>query len=187
MKITRKTLEDAISKALKNAQELYEEAEILKDKKKYARAYTLFHLAIEEVGKVFIVFKYLLAGDYSEDKLKKFDTEFRQHKIKIDLSTNIDVIVSWVMDGELSSEIIENITYTKEQIENLNNLKNLSLYSFIFNGNSYNPSDMIESEDVDQINQIAEYRIKGTEDLAKVLLKDLDHFISVAASARPKK
>lgn len=131
-----------------------------------------------------MIFKYLLANDYSDEKLKKFDIEFRQHKIKIDLSTNIDVFALWAKDGALSNEILENATYSKEQIDKLNNLKNRSLYSFIHNGSSYNPSQIIESEDVDQINTIAEYRIKGTEDLANIFLSDLDRLIGVVAKSK---
>lgn len=184
MTVGRETLEKAILNTLINAKELYEEGEILKREKKYARAYTLFHLAIEEVGKVYVIFKYLLADDYSDKKLKKFDTEFRQHKTKIDLSTNIDVFALWAKDGALSDQILENAKYSKEQIDKLNNLKNFSLYSFILNGNSYNPSDVIGSEDVDQINMIAEYRIKGTEDLTKIFLSDLDRLIGVVAKSK---
>lgn len=184
MNIDRETLEQAILNALINAKELYEEAEILKREKKYARSYTLFHLAIEEVGKVFVIFKYLLGDDYSAEKLKKFDIEFRQHKIKIDSSTTIDVFALWAKDGVLSNQILENATYSKEQIDKLNNLKNLSLYSFILDGSSYNPSHIIKSEDVDQINIIAEYRIKGTEDLANIFLSDLDRLINIVAKSK---
>lgn len=184
MTVDRETLEQAISNALINAKELYEEAEILKCEKKYARSYTLFHLAIEEVGKVFVIFKYLLANDYSDEKLKKFYIEFRQHKIKIDLSTNIDVFALWAKDGALSNQILENATYSKEQIDKLNNLKNFSLYSFIHNSSSYNPSDVIKSEDIDQINMIADYRIKGTEDLTNIFLSDLDRLIGVVAKSK---
>lgn len=184
MTVNRETLVKAISNALINAKELYEEAEILKREKKYARAYTLFHLAIEEVGKVFVIFKYLFANDYSDEKLKKFDIEFRQHKTKIDQSTNIDVFAFWTKDGALSDQILENATYSKEQIDKLNNLKNFSLYSFIHDGSSYNPSDVIGSGDLDQINMIAEYRIKGTEDLTKIFLSDLDRLIGIVAKSK---
>lgn len=186
MNLSRKVLENAVSNALDNAKELFEEAEILENKQKFPRAYTLFHLAIEEVGKVFIIFKYLLGNDYSEDKMKKFDAEFRQHKTKIDLATNIDVIAAWLIKGgELTKEIIEKATYTKKQIDNLNDLKNLSLYSFFHKDLSYKPSDMIQKEDVEEIHLIAEYRIKGTEDLVKVLLNDLDRFIEIVKNKTP--
>lgn len=180
MDLTRNTLEKAVLNALNNAKELFEEAVILEENKKYARAYTLFHLSIEEVGKVFIIFKYLLGNDYSDDQMKKFDIEFRQHKVKIDLAANIDVIATWLMDGgELTTEIIENVTYSKKQIEKLNELKNLSLYSFLHNGSSFKPSDVIEQKDVEEIHLTAQYRLKGTSDLSKVLLADLDRLIKL--------
>jgi len=186
MNFTRKILEDALLNALSNAEELYQEAVILKDNKRYARAYTLFHLSIEEIGKVFIIYKYLLGNDYSDDQMKEFEKEFKQHKVKIDFATNIDVLANWVNEGGLTAEILEKATYSKKQIDDLNDLKNLSLYSFFHKGSSFKPSDMIEDKDVEQIHFIAEYRIKGTSDLSKVFLPDLDRLIKVIEEHKSK-
>ncbi len=180
MNFTRNVLENAVLNALNNAEELFEEAVILEDNKKYARAYTLFHLSIEEVGKVFVIFKYLLGNDYSVEIMKKFSNEFRLHKVKIDSATNIDVIATWLIDGgELTAEIINNVTYSKAEIENLNELKNLSLYSFFHKNSSFKPSDIIKQNDVRKIHLTAQYRIKGTSDLSKSFLPNLDSLIKV--------
>lgn len=54
--INKDTLINCVEKCLQNARELFDEAEILKKYKKFPRAYTLYHLSIEEIGKVFFNF-----------------------------------------------------------------------------------------------------------------------------------
>ena len=178
--LDKKILLSTIDKCLLNSRELYEEAEILKKYEKYARSYTLYHLSIEEIGKVFIIYKFLLNDDYSEDKIKKFDKEFKEHKIKIDFSTNINLIIHWLFKGKLELEAFKNLKYTNEQINDLNNFKNISLYTFIDNENVFKPSDIINSEEqIESIKLDAKVRLLGTEQFCSVALENLDKMIEI--------
>ena len=180
MMLDKKILLSTIDKCLLNSRELYEEAEILKKYEKYARSYTLYHLSIEEIGKVFIIYKFLLNDDYSEDKIKKFDKEFKEHKIKIDFSTNINLIIHWLFKGKLELEAFKNLKYTNEQINDLNNFKNISLYTFIDNENVFKPSDIINSEEqIESIKLDAKVRLLGTEQFCSVALENLDKMIEI--------
>ena len=51
---------EAIYLTLQNAKDLYEEAEILKEHNKCGRAYSLYHLAFEECGRVEILKKFFI-------------------------------------------------------------------------------------------------------------------------------
>lgn len=176
--INQTTLIRCVEKCLQNARELFDEADILKDHNKYARAYTLYHLSIEEIGKIFIIFQYLLLDNYSEDNTKKFQREFADHKTKIKISRNIEKIMLFVMQKELKEEEFKNLTYSKEQIEELNNFKNLSLYTFIDNKRVFKPSDLIGLDEINLIRPNSEARLVLSESFCRLAIKDINKFIN---------
>ncbi|AMA49007.1 MULTISPECIES: AbiV family abortive infection protein [Flavobacterium] len=180
MEVSKRTLIKIVEKCLENAKELFDEAEILKTHKKFARAYTLFHLSNEEIGKIFLVYKFLLTDDYSQPSITKFNKKFTNHKVKLDLSTNIDIISHQVFDGKLDSKTIENLTYSKDKISKLNDFKNYSLYTFFKNGSVYKPSDIIEPEVIESISQITKSRLIGIKSFNKAFLPKIDEFIEMA-------
>lgn len=177
--INQNLLINCVEKCLQNARELFDEAEILKKNKKYPRAYTLYHLSIEEIGKVFIIFKYLIQDNYSEENSKKFNREFTDHKAKIKTSKNIEKIMLFLIQGELTEEQFNILTYSKEAIETFNKFKNLSLYCFIDNKSVFKPSDLIGSEEVNLIRPNSELRLKLSEQFCRLAVKDIDKFISL--------
>src|SRR5438132_11594040 len=67
---------------IRNAQELCEEAELLLNNKRYARAYALTLISFEEIGKLLV----LLGGAYHEPRdevlWRKFWKRFRSHTLK---------------------------------------------------------------------------------------------------------
>ena len=179
--MNKEILLEASIKALANARDLYDEAEILKESKKFARAYTLFHLSLEEIGKVFIVYKYILINNYEESIMKKFDKEYRSHKTKIDFSKNIEIIATWLIEKEdLTMELIEKTKYSNDQIKTLNNFKNLSLYSFIDGEVVATPNEIFTLEKLSYIKEIAEMQLVISEAFCKVFSKDIDYIISLA-------
>ena len=179
LELNKGILIDCITKCLQNARELFDEAELLKDNNKYPRAYTLYHLCNEEIGKVFIIFQFLIQNNYSEEKVKKFYSEFTTHKSKIKTSRNILTIMILLIQKKISEEEIKSLTYTKEAIENLNNYKNLSLYSFIQNKSVFKPSDIIGLEEVNLIRPNCELCLNYSEQFCTLALKDIDQFINL--------
>lgn len=178
--INKDTLINCVEKCLQNARELFDEAEILKKHKKFPRAYTLYHLSIEEIGKVFLIFQFLIQDDYSEDKSKKFIREFSDHKIKIKTSRNIEKIMLFLLQTELKEEEFNILTYSKEAIEKLNDFKNLSLYSFISGKSVFKPSDIIGLDEVNLIKPNSELRLILSEQFCRLAIKDIDKFITFA-------
>ena len=177
--ISKVLLIKCVEKCLQNARELFEEAEILKDNKKYPRAYSLYHLCIEEIGKVFIIFQFLIEDDYSEENSKKFNRKFLDHKTKIKTSRNIEKIMILLMQKELKVEEFNALTYNNEVIEKLNDLKNLSLYCFIDNKIVFKPSDIIGEDEVNLIRSNSEMRLILSEQFCRLAIIDVDEFISL--------
>ena len=179
LELNKSILVNCVEKCLQNARELFEEAELLKDNKKYPRAYTLYHLCNEEIGKVFIIFQYLIQNDYSEEKVKKFYSEFTNHKPKIKTSRNILTIMLLLIQKEISEDDYNNLSYTKEAIDKLNNFKNLSLYSFIKNKSAFKPSDIFGLDEVNLIRPNCELGLNYSEKFCRLALNDIDLFIKM--------
>jgi AbiV family abortive infection protein len=140
--ITIKEIEEAQLKVLDNARELIDEAEILFDHSKYARAYTLAHLAAEELAKLETLLsceKAIVIGKPIEWK----DATINQHKPKIhkiiwdEIFLNIPPIV-----------LSERKTYDQRinLIDKYNDLKNMSLYTGESNGAFLKPSEIIRED-----------------------------------------
>ena len=83
--ITVDDIIDGMVKITLNAQSLADEAELLLNNKYFARAYTLSHIAREEISKLYILFRIgieVIAGkEYDNKKLQK---RLNSHKSKIE-------------------------------------------------------------------------------------------------------
>jgi len=177
LKFNKSVLTKCVFKCLENSKELFEEAEILEKNMRFPRAYTLYHLSIEEIGKVFLIFKYLIKDDYCEETLKKFEDQFRDHKLKIELSRKIEKIMITLLQSELKEDEFNKLTYSKEIIEKLNNYKNLSLYASIDNDFSFKPSEIIGINEVNAVKENAKLRLISSERFFTLAIKDIDELI----------
>ncbi|PHQ60962.1 MAG: hypothetical protein COC08_06700, partial [Maribacter sp.] len=111
MKIAKEDLFEGIKKSLKNADELFEDAQILKNNKRISRAYTLFQFCIEECGKASLIYSFLLDDDIENSlKLKKFRAKYRNHISKTSASQGFDLIFALLMKDNkvLQKKIITN-------------------------------------------------------------------------------
>ena len=113
MKLKRSDYFEAIEKSLANAKELIEEAEILAEKNKIARAYTLFQFSIEEIGKALLTFTFILKGDIeSDEETKKFLKKFTSHLEKTEFSQGIDFMFAIMAEkSDLTKKIIRKLIF----------------------------------------------------------------------------
>jgi AbiV family abortive infection protein len=81
-----KQIIQAISLTFENAQSLFEDATILKEKGKFGRAYSLFHLCFEESGRFYILYNVLM--DYLAGEVKAKDINYGRLK-KLGMKTII--------------------------------------------------------------------------------------------------
>jgi AbiV family abortive infection protein len=178
--MNQKLLLNTIEKCIENSRELYEEAEILRNHKKFARAYTLYHLSIEEIGKVFIIYNFILEENYDKTACKKFDKNFTDHKTKIALSVTI-MQIAFFLKRIIPLKEIEKINYTSKNITSQNNLKNQSLYTFLYNGTSFKPSDIINNEKyILETKDRAEIFLLATEQFLETVIPNIDKLIKLS-------
>ncbi|OYU78870.1 MAG: hypothetical protein CFE23_16610 [Flavobacterium sp. BFFFF1] len=160
----KEDLLDAVNKALQNAEELYDEAVILKNNEKIARAYTLFQFSIEEIGKAAMTFDFALHGNLSDSKeIKIFLDKFRDHKIKTETSQGIDFMFAMRADeSEFTKKLLLNFLGKDKKLSlNLsNNKKNNSLYVGLIDNKFCLPQEMISKKDLDEIELYANLRLK---------------------------
>ena len=154
--MTKENLINGILKTLRNAQELCDESEILLVNGKFARSYTLSHLAREEFSKCFILYRPivdLIIGNQID--WKKTRRRYRSHKDKLitDRATTLHLF-----GNELEKKGIKKKELFSG-IEKSNEWKNISLYVDWSNDKFIMPSDSFSKEKAERNLEIAIYRI----------------------------
>lgn len=71
MKFTKEELCAAIRVILKNASELMEDAKLLKKHGRFARSYSLYHLAMEEAAKADMTFFFMVSENIGDEEAQK--------------------------------------------------------------------------------------------------------------------
>lgn len=159
-----KELKNGFDLALENARDLFDEAKGLAIFEHYSRAYTLYQLSIEEVGKCFILLRALIEGslgvniDYHYLKtLGYFD-----HQSKTRTSLGAESVMLKFFEKNIGhgvTEFLKELKYEAQHVKDINALKNESLYVG-FNGNKFiAPKSAINKEMVDEIAFKADIRI----------------------------
>ncbi|WP_304141338.1 AbiV family abortive infection protein [Mesoflavibacter zeaxanthinifaciens] len=188
MKLEIDNLKEGILKNINNAQELIDEAEILYENEKYARAYLLSHFAIEESSKCGMLLKIIAFKIWNEKiDIKTVRKGFINHKEKIknfklleifnenkifDLKTEIgklndfknqSIYVNWTNENEF---IMPNEIFNKEMTEEMiqKSLEYVKLYTKIsiqlINNEAEIFSTLKESKELKPIKKIIDYEKK---------------------------
>ena len=162
MNLTRTDYFEAIHKSLANASELIEEAEILAQNKKIARAYTLFQLSIEEVGKASLTFNFVLKGDIENTiEIREFNRNFYSHTAKTKFSQGMDFMFALMSENiPNTKKILENFMEQRDKVDISNENKNYSLYTSLIDNKFYKPSEIITEEQLSNIAFYAKLRLR---------------------------
>lgn len=176
MKLNKNEYFEAIEKSLSNAEELIEEGEILAKHIKYARAYTLFQFSIEEIGKAFLTFQFVLYGDIEDvQETKQFFKKFRDHISKTESSQGIDFMFALNSDiSGFTKKILENSMIEFDKVHISNNYKNYSLYTSFIEDKFYKPSEIITKEKLDKITHYAKLRLQIVKPFIKIGVENFD-------------
>lgn len=176
MKLSNNELTDAIYKCLSNAEDLISDANCLKDNNRKERAYSLFQLGSEEIGKAFIIYYYMLTEDRNDMKaFNKFLKEFRDHKLKIKRFISIDYFVLLATKDVINDKLkfLNSSNYEFENIDKLNDFKNYSLYTSFMKGKFWAPKDIITATDIKRM----EFRTFSRFTMAKtILIPAIEHY-----------
>jgi len=168
-----------IEKCFINAESLIDDAILLKANKRIARSYTLFQLALEEIGKASILYFFAISNDTEKVKnLKRFKNEFLNHKFKTEKAINFDILIlASLNDKDEKKKFFDLIQSEYASIDKLNNLKNYSLYTSIIDDTFLLPSEIITSDILNEIETRTIFRL----DLIK---STLNYFLQNIPSTR---
>jgi AbiV family abortive infection protein len=161
---------NGMNKSFNNADSLLQEADILKSNKKFARAYTLCQLAIEELAKIPMLFNLWInrINDYSID-YEHLNSNFTDHPHKTKLSIEVEIAFFKLYKEHSGNDWVDNAIKNGEElltkIKELNKLKNESLYVSIINDDFQSPHEKIDEEKFNSI--------YGTALLRKIMFKNL--------------
>ncbi|MGX5569521.1 AbiV family abortive infection protein [Bacillus toyonensis] len=152
--LTVEQLQTAYTKIFTNADELIKESKILFDSGAKTRAFTLAHLACEELAKLPLVY-HTATKVYFKQKVnwKDFRRKFQDHKEKLKSVILVaNMIVGNQIDGDKFEEMETFVTAANE-------LKNQSLYTGFYDNEFQKPSECV-----------SENSIVGSYKLANMLL-----------------
>lgn len=184
MKLTKEILLEVVNKAVLNAGQLVDEAKILKEHKKFARAFTLYQLSIEEIGKASMAFSFLLFGNLEDDTEQKvFLKEFRDHKTKTKRAAGIDLTIARTIDNrEVSRTLILNVVKQHGEVDKINDYKNYSLYTSLIDGAVHLPSEFISQQLVEDLGFYAEIRFEASRQYYEAAIRDFDELVKAKDS-----
>lgn len=168
----------AVEKSLVNAEQLFDEAIILKNHHKIARAYTLFQFSIEEIGKAAMAFNFALHGDLENRKeVDGFLKNFRDHKIKTEKSQGLDFMLIMISEAnEFTKKLLNDFLERDKQFSlNLtNDMKNFSLYTSLVNKKFSLPEELISKKDLEEIELSATLRLRIAKPFFNFGVKNFD-------------
>lgn len=141
--LTRDQFIDGFDKTLKNAEDLLNEAQILYDANKPARAWFLLCICNEELGKALMITNAL--ADYVAGTInwRMFWNDFRSHKAK---SWRVEHMKNLFVYSEQS---IVSPGVVNEMVTAIDEIKKASLYVDVFDDEFLDPSELIDAETVE--------------------------------------
>jgi AbiV family abortive infection protein len=168
-RITPEQIQQGRLKVLENAKSLLGEAEILARAEKHARAYTLAHLATEELAKIPMLARVgieLFIGEKVD--FKKLAKRFRSHESTSGNAILFDYIHAELPDTPEAASGVERLV----SIKALNDRKNASLYVSYGENGFTTPEEAISPEEARTA--IARgNRLLATFDMTEAVTRDL--------------
>lgn len=187
-------LEIGIEKSLKNARELIDEGDILLRENRISRAYCLYQLAAEEVGKSRLLFALIMNRKLENNiNYKEVNWEFLHHQTKSKSALTFEMIALLLFYSgkqdisaqERKSKFLDALQRVQDEndVHELNNNKNNSLYVGIRDGNFFEPSDIITKEMAVELRTNVLIRLEAGRTVLTGMLKDLNFIIGLIKQA----
>lgn len=150
------TLEQMITarnKTISNAKDLYEDANILYNHERLARAYYLLCIANEELGKSIMITSSIVDLVAEDIDWQKFWKRLRNHKDKTRVIEHMENILVSSDENFTAIEIIQDMIPTFEEV------KMISLYSDMIQNDFYEPREIIQKNMVESYLKLTGNRI----------------------------
>lgn len=173
-------IRNGINCCLENALELISDAEILIINERYARAYSISQLAIEESGKAMMLYELyntLQADERKNFDFKKFRKNFRDHKWKTFESKIIDIMMfSKNKTKDFKEFALQNFAeMQKAKNGHYDILKNNGFYVSLENDIFYKPNEIFKKSEVLKFTNESKEKIEFVKDwITKWLILDKD-------------
>lgn len=114
---------------------------------------------------------------------KKYDSNFYSHSFKSETAIGFDKVYLWSIYTDetdedkkrLISDQYKELENEENNIHELNNNKNFSLYTSTVNGKFYKPSVLITLEKTTELRDKAIIRFQISEPLIKIALSDIEN------------
>jgi AbiV family abortive infection protein len=182
-------LEKGIEKALENSEDMFKEGEILYKNECFQRAYTLYQLAIEEIGKSKLLFSLIIDQLLGKEvNFKEINKDFTHHQTKSKSSVYFEVAALLIIHsgGEDSAEkrkakFLDSFGKLQEEIQfinGLNNNKNNSLYVGIADNKFVSPKEIITKEMATELRTNTLVRLETSKAILKTMLTDRDKIVN---------
>ncbi len=169
LKLSPEKLFKGREKALNNALEIYEDAKILFDAKKWARSFFLIQIATEELGKYGIIVTSTISAIHGSLDWRRFWRRFKDHKNKTRHILLLEDLHSFIYNSQ--KELInteDNTKYAALQ----ENIKMQSLYCDVDeNGTFFTPSELMTKELCNSSLQLLSHRIELVTSFEKFVAK----------------
>lgn len=144
--------------AIENAKSLYEDAKLLFDNEKFARAISLAILSIEESGKPSIIRNLVLEDDPKE--ISNLWKSYRRHQDKNSMWIVPELIFKGARKLEDMRKVVDK---NSDHTQTLDNLKQLCFYSDVFTKGKLSLPNKVATKDVAfSILEVAKSSIKET-------------------------
>ncbi|MCH4568230.1 AbiV family abortive infection protein [Bacillus sp. ES1-5] len=137
-------LEEAYIFVYENAKELLEESRLLFENKRYARVYALAQIAHEELAKLPIIYQEASRSFFKEGHdWKTFYKRLRSHELK---NKQNFAFYRMRLDASGQENSYFKVEKLKENLDSINQMKNMSLYADIKNNKFTKPSLEIKKQ-----------------------------------------
>jgi AbiV family abortive infection protein len=172
MIINDEILKKVAEKSMKNAESLMSDANILKEAKRYQRAYALYQFSMEEVGKAVSSVLLLVLIDPTAEDIKEYKKNFTKHRYKIKRSVGLGSFICQVLyKGNYEGAMSFLESSMSENENTLDEYKNKSLYTAIIGDDVKIPSEMVDEKKMDYVWFRATTRYNMAQPFIKVLLE----------------
>lgn len=158
------TIEEGCRKCIKNTESLIEESKLLLKHNKWARAFFLSSIAMEELGKYILFKSAQVKIKYGNHDWNDFWKRFKKHKSK-------KLLISLFEDVFTNNEILGH----KKILKNVNleeSLKMWALYTDFYEDSFSTPMEVIDEKTAKLIVKLAEVRFLKIKSLQKEI-KDI--------------
>lgn len=167
-----------MEKSLENAGALLTEAYLLSTNKKYARAYCLCQFAIEELGKIQLLFDLLIKRINGEEiDYKQLNYDFKNHSAKTIISIESQIAYFKLMKVQTGYSFADKLIDKSEKLlsrkKELNDLKNESLYVSAKETGFQSPQEIIDEEKYNDISGIAYLWKEISKNIIRVVKEDI--------------